>query len=144
MHFSKRYRYRFGDIDDAGVAYYPSFFHYFHAFFEDWWSEALETPYPSVLHDEKFGLPVVRVECDFLRPVRYGDEPDFHLGILEMGKSSVKFAYWLSCGEKSETICRARITTVATDMDSFASMPVPEKWRARFEAFRISESQLPD
>ena len=30
MIFTKRFRYRFGDIDDAGIAYYPSFFHYFH------------------------------------------------------------------------------------------------------------------
>ena len=30
MTFRKRYRWRFGDIDDAGIAYYPTFFHYYH------------------------------------------------------------------------------------------------------------------
>ena len=62
MIFTKRFRYRFGDIDDAGIAYYPSFFHYFHCAFEDWWSDALHTPYDTVLHEEKFGLPAVGVK----------------------------------------------------------------------------------
>ena len=75
MQFQKSYRYRFGDIDDAGTAYYPTFFHYFHSFFEDWWAEGLGVVYPKVLKGEKLGFPVVRVECDFFRPVRYGDEP---------------------------------------------------------------------
>ena len=42
MIFTKRYRYRFGDIDDAGIAYYPAMFHYFHCCFEDWWSDGLD------------------------------------------------------------------------------------------------------
>ena len=49
MIFTKRYRYRFGDIDYAGIAYYPSYFHYFHCAFEDWWSEGLHAPYDVVL-----------------------------------------------------------------------------------------------
>ena len=115
MIFSKSYRYRFGDIDDAGIAYYPSIFHYFHCAFEDWWSDGLQKPYDQVLHGERFGLPAVHIESDFYAPIRYGDEPWIHLGILQLGTSSVEFGYWMTRGEapRADITSRARITTVA-------------------------------
>ena len=143
MIFTKRLRYRFGDIDDAGIAYYPSLFHYFHCAFEDWWSDGLHTPYDRVVHDEKFGLPAVHIECDFFSPIRYGDEPDIHLGILRLGNSSVEFGYWMTRGADPDPICRARITTVAVDMDTMAKQPVPARWRGAFQPFVISEAEYP-
>jgi 4-hydroxybenzoyl-CoA thioesterase len=143
MIFTKRFRYRFGDIDDAGIAYYPSFFHYFHCAFEDWWSDGLNAPYDKVLHDEKFGLPAVHIESDFLVPIRYGDEPDIHLGILEMGTTSVKFAYWMTLEGEDRPLCRATITTVSVNMETFAKQPIPDKWREAFAAFVIDESEFP-
>jgi len=47
MKFEQRIRYRFGDIDDAGIAYYPKLLHCFHCAFEDWWSDALGRPYAA-------------------------------------------------------------------------------------------------
>ena len=143
MIFTKRFRYRFGDIDDAGIAYYPSFFHYFHCAFEDWWSEGLNAPYDKILHDEKFGLPAVRVESDFLAPIRYGDEPDIHLGILEMGTSSVQFGYWMTLEDPLRILCRAKITTVSVDMSTMAKQPIPDKWREEFARFVIDAAEFP-
>ena len=143
MIFTKRFRYRFGDIDDAGIAYYPSFFHYFHCAFEDWWSEGLQTSYDKVLHEEKFGLPAVHIESDFLRPIRYGDEPDIHLGILRIGNSSVEFGYWMTLPDSGELLCRARITTVSVDMVTMHKQAVPEMWRQAFADYGISEDEFP-
>lgn len=142
MKFSKRYRYRFGDCDDAGIAYYPKFFHYFHCAFEDWWSEGLGIDYPAILHDEKLGMPVAHAECEFLHPVRFGDEPTIHMGILEIGTKSVKFGYWMTLDGVKGPACRARVTTVVTDMSTLESQPVPDRWRTLFEEFRITEDEL--
>lgn len=143
MIFTKRFRYRFGDIDDAGIAYYPSFFHYFHCAFEDWWSDGLQTPYDTVLHQEKFGLPAVHIESDFLQPVRYGDEPDIHLGILHIGDTSVKFGYWMTLPDSDKPLCRARITTVSVNMETMTKQSVPTKWREAFQQYLIPEGQFP-
>lgn len=143
MIFTRRFRYRFGDIDDAGIAYYPSFFHYFHCAFEDWWSDGLKTPYNTVLHDENFGLPAVHIESDFLHPVRYGDEPDVHLGILRIGDTSVEFGYWMTLPGNDKPLCRARITTVSVNMETMSKQPVPAKWRAAFRDYLIPEGQFP-
>ena len=144
MIFTKRYRYRFGDIDNAGIAYYPALLHYFHCCFEDWWSDGLGTPYPSVMHDEHFGLPAVNIQADFYSPIRYGDEPDISLGVLRLGNSSVQLGFWMAIEGRAGAACRARITTVSVDMRSMQKQPIPAAWRARFAGFAIEETDLPD
>ena len=143
MIFRKRYRYRFGDIDDAGIAYYPALFHYFHCAFEDWWSDGLGRDYPGLLHDDKLGLPAVRIESDFYAAIRYGDEPWIHLGVLGIGTSSVELGMWMTREEAGPPLCRARITTVAVDMDTMQKRPLPDRWRAAFEEFRIADAEFP-
>ena len=143
MIFTKRYRYRWGDMDEAGIAYYPSFFQYFHCCFEDWWSDALGVPYPQLAREENQGFPTVRVECDFLSPIRYGDEPDIHLAILRLGTSSIEFAYWMTAPDGVDPLCRARITTVAVDKRTMKKQTLPDRWRAAFEPYLIDEKEFP-
>src|SRR5204862_4295213 len=111
MTFTTRMRYRFGDIDDAGIAYYPKLLHYFHCAYEDWWSDALHHPYPKLLHDDALGLPAVKLEAEFFAPIRYGDEPLVHLGVLRVGDASVEFGMWMTKDGSGKPLCRARITT---------------------------------
>ncbi len=143
MSFEKRFRYRFGDLDRAGIAYYPSFFHYFHQCFEDWWSDGLGKDYAKVMDEDHLGLPAVHIETDFFEQIRYGDEPMIHLGILRMGKSSVDFAFWMTKEGLDGAVCSAKITTVAVDMRDMTKRELPEVWRARFEPFVISAEQVP-
>lgn len=143
MTFRTRLRYRFGDIDEAGIAYYPKLLHYFHCAFEDWWSDALGHPYPRLLHDDKLGLPAVKLEAEFFAPVRYGDEPFVHLGVLRLGSSSVEFAFWMTRGDDQKPLCRARVLTAAMDMDTMQKRSLPEQWRTRFQDFVIREEDFP-
>ena len=143
MVFTRRYRYRFGDIDDAGIAYYPAIFHYFHCCMEDWWSDGLGTSYRDVMAEQHFGLPAVRVEAEFLAPIRYGDEPDVHLGVLRVGTSSVQFGFWMS-DAGGRVLCRARITTASVDMRTMRGRPVPDEWRQAFARFALAEEEFPN
>lgn len=143
MTFQKRFRYRFGDIDDAGIAYYPKLLHCFHCAFEDWWSEGLGKPYAELLHVDKLGLPSVRLEVDFFAPIRYGDEPTVHLGVLRIGSSSVEFGFWMTRGDDPKPLCRARITTATVDMAAMKKIPLPQVWRDRFAAFALDEAAFP-
>jgi acyl-CoA thioesterase FadM len=143
MVFHKRYRYRFGDIDHAGIAYYPALLHYFHCAFEDWWSDELGTPYPTVMREERFGMPAVNIQADFYAPIRYGDEPDISVAVLALGKSSIQLGLWMNVGGAARPACRARITTVAVDMDTMQKREVPPHWRAAFERRLIREDSFP-
>ena len=143
MVFTTQLRYRFGDIDDAGIAYYPKLLHYFHQAFEDWWSDGLGRPYPKLLHEDKLGFPTVRLEVDFFSPVRYGDEPKVHIGVLRIGNSSVEFGFWMTRGDEPKPLCRARVTTTTVDMDKLVKVPLPEVWRTRFAEFALAEADFP-
>ncbi len=143
MTFKTQLRYRFGDIDDAGIAYYPKLLHYFHCAFEDWWSDALGRPYPTVLHEDRLGLPTVKLEAEFFSPVRYGDAPWVHLGVLRIGDSSVEFGFWMTRGDDPKPLCRARVTTAAVDMDKLQKQSLPAIWRQRFAEFALSEDDFP-
>ncbi|MFO1076503.1 MAG: thioesterase family protein [Planctomycetota bacterium] len=143
MTFKTRLRYRFGDIDEAGIAYYPKLLHYFHCAFEDWWSDGLGHAYPRLLHEDKLGLPAVKLEAEFFAPVRYGDEPWVHLGVLRIGNSSVEFAMWMTRGDDPQPLCRARVLTAAVDMDTMQKRELPAIWRERFAAFALAEADFP-
>jgi 4-hydroxybenzoyl-CoA thioesterase len=141
MHFRRRYRWRFGDIDAAGIAYYPSFFHYFHAAFEDWWSDGIGEAYADVMGRDHFGLPAVRIECDFLAPVRYGDEPEIALGVLALGASSVRLGFWIESAGSLRT--RAEIVTVSVDLRTMAKRPIPAVRRAQLARFQLGAGEFP-
>ena len=143
MSWKTRLRYRFGDIDEAGIAYYPKLLHYFHCAFEDWWSDGVGYAYAKVLQQDKLGLPAVKLEAEFFGPVRFGDEPWVHLGILRMGRSSVEFGFWMTLEEAAKPVCRARVITAAVSMDTMQGQPLSDEWRARFEPFVIDESEFP-
>ncbi|HEX5054634.1 MAG TPA: thioesterase family protein [Planctomycetota bacterium] len=143
MTFRTRLRYRFGDIDDAGIAYYPKLLHYFHCAFEDWWSDALQRPYPLLMHEDKLGLPAVKLEAEFYAPVRYGDEPFVHLGVLRVGTSSVEFGFWMTLGDEPRPVCRARVVTASVDMVTMQKCRLPDVWRTKFAAFALREEDFP-
>lgn len=143
MVFRKQYRYRFGDIDDAGIAYYPKLLHYFHCAMEDWWSEGLGASYQHVMHVERYGLPVAQITADFYEPIRYGDEPWVHLGVLRIGRTSVELGFWMTRTVDGPPTSRMRAKTVGVDMDTLRPRPVPEAWRTAFERFAIAETDFP-
>ena len=140
--WQQRVRYRFGDIDHAGIAYYPKLLHLFHCAFEDWWSDALSHPYPKLLDEDQLGFPAVHLDVDFLAPVVYGDEPTVHLGVLRVGTSSVEFAFWL-VRQDGVPLCCARITTAAIDMRTMTKREVPQVWRQKFAEFAVRDDELP-
>lgn len=129
--FIRRYRYRFGDIDHAGIAYYPALLHSCHCAFEDFWADDLGVAYPVLMHEQNLGFPAVHVEADFLTQIRYGDEPEIAVGVLRVGNTSVDFGFWWTT---SKPACHVKITTVAVAMDTLAKVPLPESWRREFEA----------
>ncbi len=143
MTYRTRLRYRFGDIDDAGIAYYPKLLHYFHCAFEDWWSDALQRPYALLMHEDKLGLPAVKLEAEFFAPVRYGDEPYVHIGVLRLGTSSVELGFWMTRDDEATPLCRARVLTAAVDMGTMQKRALPDIWRVRFREFALREEDFP-
>lgn len=129
MAFRARQKVRFGDVDHAGIVYYPRFIHYFHVAMEEFFGEALGIDYPRVLDGERYGLPTVHLEVDFRRPLRYGDAIEVEVEVEAIGRTSVTWRYRVFRPDEDEAVAEARAVTAGIDMDSFRPRPVPDWFR---------------
>ncbi len=129
---------RFGDVDGAGIVYYPRFFNYFHVAFEDFFNRNAGVPYDQILAKERVGFPTVHVETDFGIPLRHGDAIDVEMTVSKIGKSSFTSTYRVLRAGK---LCaRAEITTATVDLDQMQAIPIPDKYREALERIREDAS----
>jgi len=122
---------RFGDLDAAGIAYYPRLVNFLHESFEDFFAGHVGRPYPDVLR-EGLAFPTVKVEMEFLQPVRHGDRVEVAVAVEKVGRSSVQIRY--EGRVEGRDVFRARNTAVVVDTGTFRPLPVPPWLRERFEA----------
>ena len=124
---------RFGDLDAAGIAYYPNLVNFLHEAFEDFFVGHVGRSYPEVFGGG-LGSPTVKVEMEFLSPVRYGDQVRIGVVVEHIGRTSLRVRYEGSVDARP--VFRAHNTMVIVDMKTFRPTPIPEWLRARFEAAR--------
>ena len=129
---------RFGDLDAAGIAYYPNLVNFLHEAFEDFFTGHVGRPYPEVFR-EGVGFPTVKVEMDFLSPVHYGDYVDVLVVPEKVGRTSVRFRYEGSVAGRP--VFKAFNTQVVVDMRTFRPTPVPQWLRDSFEKAMESPSR---
>jgi 4-hydroxybenzoyl-CoA thioesterase len=116
----------FGDVDPAGIVYYPTIFHYCHMAMERFFQDALLLPYPKLITEEKLGFPTVNIEADFKKKIDYGEVVEVRLSILKIGTSSLKFSFQGFQKKSLQIFFEAKITTVAVNMETFVKTPIPE------------------
>ena len=124
---------RFGDLDAAGIAYYPNLVNFLHEAFEDFFVGHVGRSYPEVFGGG-LGSPTVKIEMEFLSPVRYGDQVRIGVVVEHIGRTSLRVRYEGSV--EGRRVFLAHNTMVIVDMKTFRPTPIPEWLRARFEAAR--------
>lgn len=125
---------RFGDVDRAGMVYYPRLLHYLHVAMETFFAEVLGIDYPRFLAEQRLGFPTVHLEADFRRPLRYGDEIEVETAIEKIGRSSVTWRYAVYRDGDREPAATARLVTVNMDLDAFAKRELAPPLRDRLAA----------
>ncbi len=126
---------RFGDIDHAGVVYYPRFFNYLHMAFEDFFTEALGMPLHEIIDQRRLGFPIVHAESDFMKVLKYGDRIRVEVYLVREGRTSMTFGFDVVREEGDILSARARITNAVIDRDSFKAVPCPEDLKALFRRY---------
>ena len=127
MRFRKPIKVCFGDIDNAGIVYYPRFMHYFHLAMEEFFSSEMGIDYADVLHKQNVSLPTVHLESDFRRRMRYGDQINIEVRVIHIGRTSIAWGYrgYRMVGEE-EIVVEGNNVTVCVRTDTFEKMDVPE------------------
>ena len=138
--FIKRYKVRFGEIDHAGVMYYPAFFDRMHRAFEDFWEEALGRTYREVLDIDGVGFPVVDVHSRFVAPFRLGDVMRVEISALRLGNRSITFKYRLFKGDEDVVRTEAEIVSGVIAMESFTPQSLPDNYREALTPYLIPKT----
>ena len=133
MAFRSQLKIRFGDIDRAGIVYYPRFMHYFHVALEEFFAGELGIEYHDVVETHRIGLPTVHLESDFSRPFSYGDNIEVEVSVLKVGRSSIVFGYRVFKQGETEPRIVGHNVTVCLDMDSFKKLEIPDWFRQLLE-----------
>ena len=122
---------RFGDVDPAGIVYYPRIYDFIHQAFEEVWDVHVGKRYYHLLGEERIGFPLVHSEVDFKSPLRFGDRPTVKISCFHLGRSSIGLHYRFFV---ADVLCvDARMTTVCVALDGLKSMETPPEYRARFQ-----------
>jgi 4-hydroxybenzoyl-CoA thioesterase len=122
---------RFGDVDPAGIAYYPRIFEFVHQATEALWDVHVGRRYFYLLSEEKLGFPLVNAEVDFEHPLRFGDRPIVKVTVFKLGASSIGLRYVFHVDEVA--CVKARMTVVCTQLDGLKPIPIPPQYREKFE-----------
>jgi 4-hydroxybenzoyl-CoA thioesterase len=133
MAFRSKLKIRFGDIDRAGIVYYPRFLHYFHVALEEFFAAELGIEYHILVDTYRIGLPTVHLESDFSRPFSYGDDIEVEVRVLKVGSTSITFGYRAFKEGDADPRIIGHNVTVCLDMDRFQKMELPEWFRQLIE-----------
>ena len=125
MAFRSFLKIRFGDIDHAGIVYYPRFLHYFHVALEEFFGQEVGVDYPTLIDEHRIGLPTVHLQTDFSKSLRYGDAIEVEVRVLKIGKSSITFGYRVFKEGENQPWTQGHNVVVCLDMDSFKKKDIP-------------------
>ena len=126
MSFRAAIKVCFGDIDNAGIVYYPRFMHYFHLALEEFFANEMGIDYAAVLHQRNLSLPTVHLESDFRRRLRYGDRINIEVRVINIGQSSITWGYKGYRRDEEEMVVEGQNVTVCVRTDTFEKIDVPE------------------
>ena len=124
---------RFHHCDPAGIVFYPQYFVLMNELVEDWFDRRLGIRFSDLHQDDRLGVPMGRVECDFLLPSRIGDILRFVLRVVRIGQSSMTLR--IECRAGDELRVKAQLTVVFASLTTMRSVPISADLRQRIEQF---------
>ncbi len=136
MVFRAHLKVRFGDIDHAGIVYYPRFLHYFHVALEELFSAELGMDYAAVVLQHGFGFPTVHLESDFKRPLRFGDRIEVEVRVLDVGRTSITWGYRVYLEGADDMVVSGHNVTVCMNLARFEKVQIPDWFRQRLLAYQ--------
>ena len=134
--FTLRRRVMFCETDLAGIMHFANFFR--------WMEEAEHAFYRSLglsVHPlvegpaaPRIGWPRVRAQCEYEAPLRFEEEVDVELKIVEIGNKSVRYAFtFRKLDDRATVAARGELVVVSVKSDpqtqQMRAVAIPEAFR---------------
>ena len=131
---------RFAHCDPAGIIFFPQYLVLFNGLVEDWFNRALGVPYADMVAQDRTGLPIVHLECDFRAITRMGETVDFGLRVARLGNRSLTLAVDCTGPDGGLRVAATKVL-VFTDLQTHQAIAVPAHIRAAIVQWLAIPSQ---
>jgi YbgC/YbaW family acyl-CoA thioester hydrolase len=134
--FRSRRRVEWADTDLAQMAHFARYL----VFMETAEHELLRAAGVEIHHDaagEPWLWPRVKVECDYLAPLAFGDEVEIEVRVAARGRSSVTYVHRLK--RAGETVAQGTVTAVCCRRGGDGrprAVPIPDDLAAVLDGYR--------
>ncbi len=132
--FTRRVPIRFSHCDPAGIVYFPHYFDMFNGLIEDWYGQELGFDYAELITGDRYGFPIVHLECDFKIPSRIGEVIELTLLVERIGRSSLAIA--IICHRDNIERLRARMVTAMMSLKTKTAVSMPDALRNAIESYQ--------
>lgn len=139
--FSTEQPVRFSHCDPAGIVYFPQVFDLINALKEDWFMRGIKVSYADLIMNRRVGTPTIDIQCEFIKPCRYGEIIELQLWVTRIGRSS--FDLRERGVVEGEIRWRSRHVLCFISLDSYRAVPIPERVREGMQQFLIEEETVP-
>ena len=114
---------QFYETDAAGIVHFSNFFRYMEEAEHEMWRDAGLT---IAARGSDIGWPRVNVSFEYFRPLRFEEEFEAHLRIVEIGERSIRYSCTLtSDGAKVATGAMTIVCVSRKPNEPMKSIPIP-------------------
>ncbi len=131
MPFTTAKQIRFHHCDPAGIVFYPQYLYLLSEAMEDFMAAAGK-PQHEQINVLRRGWPIIRLEVDFAKMSRYGDDVAIDVTVARIGGASLGLDYVIR-GADGDRL-RAKTVVVHVDLETDRAIPIPDDVRAAFNA----------
>lgn len=129
--FERLVKIRFAHCDPAGIVFFPQYLTLTNALVEDWFNDGLGIDYAAMIGIRRIGLPIVKLECEFVRPSRMGESLSMRLSLDALGRRSICLGI---DALRDDGVCfHSKQVLVTTSLDSHKSIDIPNDIRVALE-----------
>jgi acyl-CoA thioester hydrolase len=136
-------RVEFVDTDMAGIVHFTAYFRYMetaeHELFRSLGLSLIDTE-----KDVHLGWPRVSCGFDFVRPLRFGDALEVHIGVAKISQKSI--TYEADVVHNGKVVARGHSTSACCEVGPGTQMraaAVPDEVREKLQPYLIATQQKP-
>jgi YbgC/YbaW family acyl-CoA thioester hydrolase len=131
--FVSQQKIRFGDVDHAGIVYYPRILHYCHVAMEDWLQTTEDLALHQLIGEKRWGSPVVGLKSSFHGPMTHGEIIEVHLTVEEIGNRSFTLGFRVCSVPEGKVCARVEVSHAMVNLKTFTTMDFPPAFRELLE-----------
>lgn len=133
--FTTEKQIRFHHCDPAGIVFYPQYFYLLSEAMEDFMTAAGK-PQHEQINVLRRGWPIIKLEVDFVRMSRYGDQVAIDVLVRRIGGASLAIDYLIRGADGDRM--KASTTVVHVNLETDRAITIPDDVRAAFEPYLVT------